>query len=301
MLNERSLEFFLQVYQTGSIRLAAQKLYVSPQSVSKTILELEEELQEKLFIRERKRLLPTRQAVELKRHAERILEEYRKIRSKSHPETAQTQLKIYCTYGVVEYLGAHFVQEFRRYRPDILLYLIEVPDKQALELLRQKESVLAILSDPSDRNLYDSRYLCSSSYCHVVRRKDPLCSHDRLSIRDLEGANIVGKGDEFQLYINQMAHFPHDGKGPKVVLETTSYHLAMQMAKEGLASAFVPTCLAKQYAPEGTVLIPAKEGEHEKQFYLVTLRNTKPEEAAATFVQFLLDWTEKHPPDAAEG
>ena len=50
MIGERSLRVFVEVYQTGNIHLAAQRLYISPQSVSKTILALEAELGAPLFL-----------------------------------------------------------------------------------------------------------------------------------------------------------------------------------------------------------------------------------------------------------
>ena len=67
MIGERSLRVFVEVYQTGNIHLAAQRLYISPQSVSKTILALEAELGAPLFLRERRRMLPTPRAARLHR------------------------------------------------------------------------------------------------------------------------------------------------------------------------------------------------------------------------------------------
>ena len=80
-MNERSLQIFTEVYRAGSVHLAAQRLFISAQSVSKTILALEDELGEPLFVREHHRMLPTPRAGRLQRQAERILREFRMIRS----------------------------------------------------------------------------------------------------------------------------------------------------------------------------------------------------------------------------
>ena len=50
-LNYHHLRYFLTVAQTGSLRAAAEKLHVSPPSISAQIRELEAALGEKLFRR----------------------------------------------------------------------------------------------------------------------------------------------------------------------------------------------------------------------------------------------------------
>jgi len=49
-MSPRQLEYFLEVYNYKSIKKAADKLIVSPQAISKTIKEIEIELNVKLFI-----------------------------------------------------------------------------------------------------------------------------------------------------------------------------------------------------------------------------------------------------------
>lgn len=293
MIGERSLQVFSEVYRTGSIHRAAERLYVSAQSVSKTILALEEELGEPLFIRGPRRLLPTPRAARLQRQAERILREFALIRSDSRQQDAPQRLRVYCTSGVPEYLGPAFAAEFSAAHPELLLYLVELPDRQAQDLLRRDGDGVAILSDPCDANLFDSRPLFRCGYCLVLPQDSPLCALSCPGPADLGGAPLVGKGDEFQLYINQMQRFSPDQPGPRVVLETTSYHLAMQMAAAGQACAFVPDFLARQYAPAGTVVRPYPRAEQEKRFYLVRPRASAPTPPELTFARAVRRWVEK--------
>jgi len=53
-MSPRQLEYFLEIYNQKSIKKAAEKLIISPQAVSKTIKEIEEELGVKLFLRGKK-------------------------------------------------------------------------------------------------------------------------------------------------------------------------------------------------------------------------------------------------------
>ena len=43
-MNQKQMEYFLEVYRQGNIQSAADKLYVSRQGVSKMLKSLEEEL-----------------------------------------------------------------------------------------------------------------------------------------------------------------------------------------------------------------------------------------------------------------
>lgn len=53
-MSPRQLEYFLEIYNQRSIKNTAEKLIISSQALSKTLKEIEDELQVKLFIREKK-------------------------------------------------------------------------------------------------------------------------------------------------------------------------------------------------------------------------------------------------------
>ena len=70
----RSLEVFLSVVETGSMRAAAERLYISQPSVSGVVGDLEEEFQVRLFERLGKKLNITPEGQALAAHARRMLE-----------------------------------------------------------------------------------------------------------------------------------------------------------------------------------------------------------------------------------
>ena len=59
------LRYFLEVYSFKSIKKAAEKIHVSTQGLSKTIIQLENELENELFERKGSALIPTTYADEL--------------------------------------------------------------------------------------------------------------------------------------------------------------------------------------------------------------------------------------------
>ena len=64
-MDSYSLICFTKLYQLGSIHKAADELYISPQSMSKRLQRLEEELGQTLFDRSPSGLTPTPHAHQL--------------------------------------------------------------------------------------------------------------------------------------------------------------------------------------------------------------------------------------------
>ena len=76
------LRYFLEVYSFKSIKKAAEKIHVSTQGLSKTIIQLETELENTLFERKGSTLIPTTYADELYIHAYQIISSYQTITKK---------------------------------------------------------------------------------------------------------------------------------------------------------------------------------------------------------------------------
>ncbi len=95
-LNYHHLRYFLTVAQTGSLRAAAEKLHVSPPSISAQIRELEAALGEKLFRRSGRANVLTDAGQIALRHAEEIFSLGRELVSavKQRPTTRALRLNV---------------------------------------------------------------------------------------------------------------------------------------------------------------------------------------------------------------
>lgn len=72
----KDLEIFMKIYEYQNMTKAAQELFLSPQSVSNTILKLENKFNVILFERTTSGSLPTQEAIMLRANAMKLLNDF---------------------------------------------------------------------------------------------------------------------------------------------------------------------------------------------------------------------------------
>ena len=152
-MNKRQLMYFAEVYRCQNIQNASDKLFVSRQGVSKVIRTMEEELEQKLFIRTTEGVSPTDFAVALYPHVLKLIDEYRYIEGMNTLSSQKkSALTIYSIDHFFSYLSADFFIDFGKEYPNITLSVLDTTDDFALEGLMAQKCQLAIVNGPLDFN-----------------------------------------------------------------------------------------------------------------------------------------------------
>ena len=198
-MDERLLSCFVRVYELGSIHKAAEKIFVTPQAVSKMIKKLEEELGRGLFTRSPQGLHPTVYAHKLYSTANVILSECNRVRSEFTEESinAVSTLHIATTYGVPKYLTLQFVTDFYDTFPDVHLDLVEYPEYPIYDMLQSGRVDFAFLPQPVDLINYEADFCFSHDFRAIVHRDHPLADYKVIRYPDLNGYPIILKGRDF--------------------------------------------------------------------------------------------------------
>ena len=105
----RVLQYFLAVAKEQNISAAAQSLHLTQPTLSRQLIQLEEELGVKLFQRSRHRIILTEAGMLLRRRAEEIVSLTEKAREELRFETAQLTGKI--SIGSGELKTSRFLAE----------------------------------------------------------------------------------------------------------------------------------------------------------------------------------------------
>ncbi|MDL2314492.1 LysR family transcriptional regulator [Desulfovibrio sp. OttesenSCG-928-C14] len=190
----RILRSFLAVAREQSISGAARSLHISQPSLSRQIMELEEEVGAKLFLRGNRKITLTDQGMLLRKRAEQIVDLVRK----TEDEMAATEETV---SGTV-HIGAGETHAFRtvaqsvhalaeRY-PEIRFNLFSGNAEDVMERLDKGLVDFGVLIEPYDVAKYDYVRLPVVDVWGVVMRKDsPLAALDAVQAKDLRNVPLI--------------------------------------------------------------------------------------------------------------
>ncbi len=294
-MNQRQLKYFLEVYSENSITLAAKKLFISPQGLSKTIASLEDELGVQLFIHKHNQIQPTANAARLAIHAQNIIDEYGVISNKLFKEkhTIKT-LSVYCSYDVPQLIPADFFHSFNQQFPEIRLNIKEYPDSYTLAKIENNEVELGILPGPFNPRTISYSHLCTEPFCLVVNKNHPLAQYDSISFSKIAKESLVVKDMSSFTSLHQLYGFVNSKNTPNIILETSDVHLIHQMAVENHAIGISLKYLANKIRSDKIKIISFDEEWLEKRLSIANNKNNILSNEAILFKNAILEFFQKN-------
>lgn len=257
-MNIRQLEVFRAVMEAGSATAAARLLELSQSSVSRLLMQLEENVGLDLFAREHGKLTPTANATALYRevsHAfegvERVLNLARKMRSNN-----TGTLRIAVPPSFCEVLLPRVIMQLMTLHPDLRYAVKQGSYEEIASMVASREVDVGIVKDPiehigiSKLELMSSRLVCALSEGH------PLARRRVVQLMDFSGVSMVLLGQNKPWREELQAHFRRENIRFSVVLETHSVGAVCGFVANGLGVSIVPEILGAQYAGRGLVLRP---------------------------------------------
>lgn len=289
------LRYFLEVYSFKSIKKAAEKIHVSTQGLSKTIIQLENELENELFERKGSALIPTTYADELYTHAYQIISSYQTITKKEL--FAGQGVTLYVADGIMQYLMPGFLKDFFTQFPMVTLNIQNVTCKTANELLKTGEGELALLLKKNDEPQLENIYLGSYDFCMVLNKNNPLAEKDEIYLEDWDDLSIAGRGCagcKTQCMKVELEDIKAKGYVPKVKIRTTDDMLSISLAKDNIAAAFVTRVAAEANLSNELKIIDFGDRDIWCHMYLI-YRNEMPLSHSTILIrQFLISWCAEH-------
>lgn len=294
-MNQRTLIYFLKVFEYNSIKKAAEELIISPQGLSKTIIALEKELGVPLFNRNNNKMEPTNFAYNIKAHAERIINEYSCI--KNGIDVSQNKreiLNVVSAYGVIEYLSVDFIKDFYKEHPNIQLNFIELTDFPATERLLTSSVEIAILSSPLNTTEFTGEFLFSSRHCVVVNNKDSLSNKKSVTYEDLKNKPLALKGSEYIFYNSNINRLLEHGIKPKIYIETSNDKLIHDLAENNMAIGISLDYIAFNDMRKNTTILPLADNKSIRFIYIAQKKNAIISNTANEFKRFIINWIKKN-------
>jgi hypothetical protein fulcA4_05085 len=190
----RVLRYFLEVAREENITAAAESLHITQPTLSKQLMDLEDELGKKLFIRGKRRITLTEDGMLLRKRASEIIELVEKTETDLQKNDELVVGDIYI--GAAETDGikliAKLCKNLQDKYPNIHYHLFSGNSEDVLEKLDKGLIDFAILFEPSDFKKYNHIKLPVYNNWGLLMKKDnPLAKLEYIKPKDILNIPLI--------------------------------------------------------------------------------------------------------------
>ena len=287
-MNSRDIYNFIATCREGSIAKAAEKLYITPQGLSKSLRKTEKELGVQLLVR-------TPQGIELTGYGERFLERSKAIYQEMEDlrtmfdgdiGSAHGRIKISSALGILSNLYPDYLFDFNKVYPNVEVMIKESPDRFVDEDVQNESVSLGLTKEPVDHRIFDVYPIGKNRHCAIVYRGHPLYDRDCISIKELKGEKIIIENRDFKVYHKFVSLCEDAGFTPNIYFETTEISMAHKLAhmKKGIA---VSLETEKTLVINDDLKIVYFEEDFICEWIAVTKKNREPDSITREMLKFL--------------
>ncbi len=190
----RVLRYFLAAAQEGSISRAAEYLHLTQPTLSRQLIELEEELGAKLFLRNGRGLRLTEDGVRFRQRAAEILELSDKTLAEftGGPGELAGEVAIGTVGEETTRLIVRVVAALHKVHPKLQFQIYTGSHNDITERVDKGLLDFGAITQPEDLDRYDHLHLpCDGEGGILVQREDPLSSLGELRPQHLRGSQLL--------------------------------------------------------------------------------------------------------------
>ena len=192
-MRARQLEVFTAVMRAGTVTGAARLLHISQPALSQILRHTEDDLGFALFEREKGRLHPTPEAIELYPEAERLFASLEGLRRKSmdlrHGRAGLLRIAASTPPGMS--LVPQALLRFRTKFPDILQRAHIAPIAGIIAMLRAGDAGLGMALDDRLPQDIDVEKLGETRFCCLLPQAHALVAKSQIAFADLQDDTVI--------------------------------------------------------------------------------------------------------------
>lgn len=228
-LDLRALEYFVTIYETGSLSAASKKKFVAQPSISASLKQLEHSLSTSLFVRHARGVQATHAGEQLYPLATQLLGQAAAIRDVFSTDITKTPFRL----GLIKGLGVARMS-------DLLGRFTRSVDSLELTLVSQDEPCQArIISRDLQLNNEHFIPMWQEEYQLAIPLDHGLSLIDNINILDLQSVAFVQRSPcEGWTYLKKALNTANVRIDTRAKIQTIEY--ALGLVKAGLGCAFIP-------------------------------------------------------------
>ena len=288
----RVLQYFLVVAREENITRAASLLHITQPTLSRQLMQMEEELGVKLFHRGKHSILLTEEGMLLRRRAQEIVDLTEKtIKELKHQEdTVSGEISIGCGETKNMKPLSEMIVSFQQKYPDVSFNIYTAIADDVKERLENGILDMGLLLEPVEVSRYHYvRMPLKEKWQALMRKDSALAKKERITPKDLAGKPlIVAKRESVR---NELENwFGHDGEKLHVALTCNlSHNNQSVMVENGIGTAVV---MEFAYNHDTLCLRPL-EPEIVSGCVLVWKKNLMLSPAMTRFIGHIWEWLDQ--------
>lgn len=190
----RVLRYFLAVAREQNITRAAEVLHITQPTLSRQLMQLEEEIQKPLFDRGKGKITLTNEGMLLRRRAEEMIELADRTKQELQSEEEALSGELHIGSGESErFRGiSHVIKEFSLQHPKVQYRLFSGNADDIKEKLDSGVLDIALLNEPVEIDNYEFIRIPEKDRWGILLPKhDPLAQKEAISPSDLISASLI--------------------------------------------------------------------------------------------------------------
>ena len=274
----QQLEYILAVERYRHFGRAAEACNVTQPTLSAMIGKLEEELNAKLFDRNRQPICPTPVGEQVLRQAKEVLAQADSIKDivEEEKHSLNGTFRVGILPTIAPYLLPRFFPQLMKKYPTLDIRVREMKTYQIKEALLQGDIDAGILAQIEDLEEYDQTHLFYEKYEGYVSREDALFQKETLRTSDVASSRDLWLLDEGHCFRDQMVRFCQmkSSQTSQLAYNLGSMETFMRMVESGKGITFIPELAVMQLSREQKELVrPFAIPVPTRQLILITNRN----------------------------
>ncbi|MFH6934994.1 LysR family transcriptional regulator [Flavobacterium sp. FlaQc-30] len=244
----RHLKYFLAVAEELNFTKASEKLFISQPPLSRQIIELEEELQAKLFIRNNKKVELTEAGKYFEKEVKTIFQNLERISAKTKKIATNVSGEFRIAYissiysSVISELIKHLKLQF----PYVNFKLFEVSTTKQIDALEQGKIEMGIIRSPIKSPKIQSHLWFQDGFS-IVFNKNNIQLKSEKDILNLKDETFVFFNKDYAPHYHEvlLELCAFYGFTPKIIHEANNINSIVQLVKNGLGISIVPSNIVK--------------------------------------------------------
>ncbi len=282
------IEGFLATARAGSLRGAADELFVTQPALTARLRALEEELGAELFVRSRRGMALTDAGRGFLPYAERALASLAdgRVYVADLARGVTGELAIGAAPAVSTYVLPRLLVRYAQLQPNVRLVVRTGHSEEIVEMVLRGEVAVGLIRELRDPNL-EARALYEDELVLVAPADHPFAGAARIGVERIAETRLV-MFDRTSSWFEVTSHlFRAAGVAPASVMELDNIDAAKRMVVHGLGVALLPWTAVADEVADGTLVIVRIAGTSPLRRRIVAVRRRDAGQPAGVVAAFL--------------